>query len=87
MGRRLAMVAAEGNYTSPWILAMGRELEVHVTGSGTIVMELESRDGTVRLQSLLDGSSKLDDMKAVKRYRVLKTAVASDTPTTVEVIY
>lgn len=87
MGRRLAMVAAEGTHTSPWILAIGRELEVHVSGSGLIVMELESRDGTVRLQSLLDGSSKLDGMKTVKRYRVLKTAVASDTPTTVEIIY
>ena len=87
MGRRLAMVAVEGNHESPWILSLGRERDVRVSGIGDITMVLESRDGVAEHKSLLIGINELGDMSAIRRYKFEKRAVAADVPTTVEVTY
>lgn len=87
MGRRLAMVAVEGNHESPWILALGQEREVRISGGGDVVMTLESRDGAEKQLSLLIGVNELDSMSHTRRYKFTKRAVAVDAPTTVEVVY
>lgn len=87
MGRRLAMVAVEGDYTSPWLHPNGKEREVRVTGNGTIELVQEGRDGSVTTCQLPNGASKITGMEKAFRYRVTKRAILDDEPTTVEVIY
>jgi hypothetical protein len=87
MGRRLAMVAVEGDYTSPWLHPNGKEREVRVTGNGTIELVREGRDGRTTTSPLPYGTSTISGMDRVFRYRVTKRAILDDEPTTVEVIY
>ncbi len=87
MGRRLAMVAVEGDHESPWILALGREREVRISGVGHITMLLESHSGSETLMPLLIGVNELRDMAKIRRYKFTKRTVATDAPTTVEVTY
>ncbi len=88
MGRRLAMFAVEGEFTSQLIRSNQVERQIRVTGGHGAGLELQlvHADGEVKNSDLIDGLNSLPSMANVLGLRVLKR-IASGEPTTVEVIY